>query len=64
MKQSRVGITNYTMKQHPKEMKRIIKKIKVVIKSKKSWKHMVVNMIHNKSVQTFDDIVHFLELDV
>ncbi|KAJ9686615.1 hypothetical protein PVL29_015473 [Vitis rotundifolia] len=27
----------------------------------KSWEHMVVNMTHDKSVKTFDDIVCHLE---
>ena len=40
-------------------------KVEVVIKSlPKSWEHMVVNMTHNKSVKTFDDIVCHLELEV
>ena len=65
------------MKQHLKEMKKMIRNIKtsehvlideqqveVVIKSlPKSWKHMAVNMTHNESVKTFDDIVCHLELE-
>ena len=65
------------MKQHLKEMKKMIRNIKtfehalvdeqqveVVIKSlPKSWEHMVVNMTHNESVKTFDDIVCHLELE-
>ena len=39
--------------------------VKVVIRSlPKSWEHMVMNMTHNESVKTFDDIVHHLELEV
>ena len=30
----------------------------------KSWEHMVVNMTHNESVETFHDIVRHLELEV
>ena len=38
--------------------------VEAVIKSlPKSWEHMVVNMRHNESVKTFDDIVHHLELE-
>ena len=65
------------MKQHLKEMKKMIRELKTskhvltdeqqveaVIKSlPKSWEHMVVNMRHNESVKTFDDIVHHLELE-
>ena len=68
---------NHTMKQHTREMKRIIIELKTnghvltyehqveaVIKSlPKSWEHMVVNMTHNESVKTFDDIVHHLKLE-
>ena len=66
------------MKQHLKEMKRIIRElktskhvltneqqVKVVIRSlPKNWKHMVVNMTHNESVKNFDDMVRHLELEV
>ena len=66
------------MKQHLKEMKRMIRELKtsrcvfndeqqvdVVIKSlPKSYEHMVVNITHDKSVKTFDDIVCHLELEV
>ena len=59
-------------------MKRIIRELKTpghvltdeqqveaVIRSlPKSWEHMVVNMTHNQSAKTFDDIVHHLELEV
>ena len=69
---------NHTMKQHLREMKRMIRELKIfghvltneqqvetVIKSlPKSWDHMVVNMTHNESVKTFDDIVRHLELEV
>ena len=69
---------NHTMKQHLKEMKRIIRElktskhvltneqqVKVVIRSlPKNWKHMVVNMTHNESVKNFDDMVRHLELEV
>ena len=65
------------MKQHLKEMKKIIRELKTfkhvftdeqqveaVIKSlPKSSEHMV-NMTHDKSVKTFDDIVCHLELEV
>ena len=66
------------MKQHLKEMKRMIRELKtfehvftdeqqveVVIKSlPKSYEHMMVNMTHDKSVKTFDDIVCHFELEV
>ena len=66
------------MKQHLKEMKRMIRKLKTsghvftdeqqveaVIKSlPKSCEHMVVNMTHDKSVKTFNGIVCHLELEV
>ena len=69
---------NHTMKQHLKEIKKVIKDLKTseyvlideqqveaIIRSlPKSWEHMVVNMTHNKSFQTFNDIVHHLELEV
>ena len=69
---------NHTMKQHLREMKRMIIKLKTfghvfideqqvetVIRSLlKSWEHMMVNMRYNESVKTFDDIVHHLELEV
>ena len=69
---------NHTMKQYLKEMKRMIRELKTfrhvfineqqveaVIKSlPKSFEHMVVNMTHDKSVKTFDDIVCHLELEV
>ena len=59
-------------------MKRMIRKLKTfghvftdeqqveaVIKSlPKSCEHMVVNMTHDKSVKTFDDIVCHVELEV
>ena len=68
---------NHTMKQHLKEMKRMIRKLKTfrhvladeqqveaIIKSlPKSWKHVVVTMTHNESIKTFDDIVCHLELE-
>ena len=68
---------NHTIK-HLREMKRIIRELKTpghvltdeqqveaVIRSlPKSWEHMVVNMTHNESVKTFNDIVHHLELKV
>ena len=39
--------------------------VEAVIRSlPKSWEHMVVNMTHNESVKTFNDIVHHLELKV
>ena len=39
--------------------------VEAVIKSlPKSCEHMVVNMTHDKSVKTFDDIVCYLELEV
>ena len=39
--------------------------VEAVIKSlPKSCEHMVVNMTHDKSVKTFDDIVCHLELEV
>ncbi|KAJ9697117.1 hypothetical protein PVL29_009054 [Vitis rotundifolia] len=39
--------------------------VETVIKSlTKSCEHMVVNMTHDKSVKTFDDIVCHLELEV
>ncbi|KAJ9700896.1 hypothetical protein PVL29_006293 [Vitis rotundifolia] len=38
--------------------------VEVVIKSlPKSWEHMVVNMTHNESVKTFDNIVRHFELE-
>ena len=66
------------MKQHLREMKRMIRELKTsrcvfndeqqvkdVIKSlPKSYEHMVVNITHDKSVKTFDDIVCHLELEV
>ena len=66
------------MKQHLREMKRMIRELKTfghiftdeqqveaVIKSlPKNCEHMVVNMTHDKSVKTFDDIVCHLELEV
>ena len=66
------------MKQHLREMKRMIRElktfehvftdeqqVKAVIKSlPKSCEDMVVNMTHDKSVKTFDDIVCHLELEV
>ena len=66
------------MKQHLKEMKRLIRELKtsghvltdeqqveVVMRSlPKSEEHMVVNITHNESVKTFDDIVRHLELEV
>ena len=66
------------MKQHLKKMKRMIRElktsrhvltneqqVKVVIRSlPKNWKHMVVNMTHNESIKTLDDIVYHLELEV
>ena len=69
---------NHTMKQHLRKMKRMIRELKtsehaftneqqveVVIKSlPKSCEHMAVNMTHDKSVKTFDDIVFHLELEV
>ena len=69
---------NHTMKQHLREMKRMIRELKTsrcvfndeqqvkdVIKSlPKSYEHMVVNITHDKSVKTFDDIVCHLELEV
>ena len=69
---------NPTMKQHLREMKKMIRELKTsehvftdeqqveaVIKSlPKSCEHMVVNMTHDKSVKTFDDIVCHLELEV
>ena len=69
---------NHTMKQHLREMKRMIRELKTsghiltdeqqveeVIRSlPKSWDHMVVNMTHNESVKTFEDIVRHLELEV
>ena len=69
---------NHTMKQHLREMKRMIRElktfehvftdeqqVKAVIKSlPKSCEDMVVNMTHDKSVKTFDDIVCHLELEV
>ena len=68
---------NHTMKQHLREMKRMIRELKTsghiltdeqqveaVIRSlPKSWYHMVVNMTHNESVKTFEDIVRHLELE-
>ena len=36
----------------------------IIISLPKSWEHMVVNMTHNKSVKTFDDISRHLELEV
>ena len=68
----------HTMKQHLKEMKRLIRELKtsghvltdeqqveVVMRSlPKSEEHMVVNITHNESVKTFDDIVRHLELEV
>ena len=67
---------NHTIKQHPKEMKRMIRELKtswhvftdeqqaeVIIKSlPKSWEPMVLNMTHNESVKTFDSIVCHLKL--
>ncbi|KAJ9687235.1 hypothetical protein PVL29_015912 [Vitis rotundifolia] len=39
--------------------------VEIVIRSlPKSWEHMMVNMIHNERVNTFDDIVRHLELEV
>ena len=39
--------------------------VEAVIKSlPKSYEHMVVNMTHDKSVKTFDDMVCPLELEV
>ena len=69
---------NHIMKQHLKKMKRMIRELKtfehvftneqqveVVIKSlPKSYEHMMVNMTHDKSVKTFDDIVCHFELEV
>ena len=69
---------NHTMKQHLRKMKRMIRELKtsghaftneqqveVVIKSlPKSCEHMVVNMTHDTSVKTFDDIVCHFELEV
>ena len=66
------------MKQHLREMKRMIRELKTsrcvfndeqqvedVIKSlPKSYEHMMVNMTHDKSVKTFDDIVCHFELEV
>ena len=68
---------NHTMKQHLKEMKRMIRELKTfghiltdeqqveaIIRSlPKSWDHMVVNMTHNESVKTSEDIVRHLELE-
>ena len=69
---------NHTMKQHLREMKRMIRELKIsghvftnkqqveaIIKSlPKSCEHMVVNMTHDKSVKTFDNIFCHLELEV
>ena len=69
---------NHTIKQHLEEMKRMIRElntsrhvlidkqqVQTIIKSLlKSWERMVVNMKHNESVKTFDDIVRHLELEV
>ena len=69
---------NHTIKQHLEEMKRMIRElntsrhvlidkqqVQTIIKSLlKSWERMVVNMTHNESVKTFDDIVRHLELEV
>ncbi|KAJ9687266.1 hypothetical protein PVL29_015943 [Vitis rotundifolia] len=39
--------------------------VEIVIRSlPRSWEHMMVNMIHNERVNTFDDIVRHLELEV
>ena len=39
--------------------------VEAVIKSlPKNCEHMVVNMTHDKSVKTFDDIVCHLELEI
>ena len=35
----------------------------VIISLTNSWEHIVVNMTHNESVKTFDDIVYHLELE-
>ena len=69
---------NHIVKQHLREMKRMIRELKTsghvftdeqqvetVIKSlPKSCEHMVVNITHDKSVKTFDDMVCHLELEV
>ena len=35
----------------------------IIISLTNSWEHIVVNMTHNESVKTFDDIVYHLELE-
>ena len=52
------------MKQHLKEMKRMIRELKTSRHVFIDEQHMVVNMTHDKSVKTFDDIVCHLELEV
>ncbi|CAN6482755.1 unnamed protein product [Victoria cruziana] len=67
----------HTMSQHLREMSNMIRKlnsaghmmtdeqqVQTVISSlPHSWEHMKINMTHNESIRTFDDIARHLELE-
>ena len=66
---------NHTVKQHLREMSKMIREfcsaghilteeqqVQVVICSLSgSWEHMKVNLIHNESIKTFDNVARHVE---
>ena len=68
---------NHTVKQHLREMTKMIrefgstghiltekKQVQVVIHSLPgSWEHMKVNLTHNESIKTFDNVARHVKLE-